>query len=176
MKKIFFTLGLLLGLSFTTHVLAVKSSSGFPVMTAPATLQSQMTVNDFLTIDVKNYRSAEGKKMGWVKRMVITSAQKNLERKIKKGKLEGSTLMSQAEAGPGNNTFGLLSLIFSVAGWFIPYIGLPMIIAGFVLGIMGLRRDYNPTMAVIGTVFGALGVLVILLALIFVASGFFSWD
>ena len=176
MKKLLFTLGLLIGLSFTTHVFAVKSSSGFRVMTAPATeMQTQMTVNDFLAFDVKNYRTAEGKKMGLVKRMVINTAQNKLEKKIKKGELAGTTLMSEVEASPGKNTYGLLSLIFGVAGWFIPVLGLAMIIAGFVLGIIGIRRDYNPTMAIIGTVVSALGLLIILLALVFIASGFWNW-
>lgn len=66
------------------------------------------------------------------------------------------------------NIHGLLSVIFAGVGFFVPIIGLGLIIAAFVLGIIGLRRDFNPTMAIIGTVVS--GVL-LLLILIVIAIG-----
>ncbi|HJW29573.1 MAG TPA: hypothetical protein VJ508_10030, partial [Saprospiraceae bacterium] len=152
MKKVVLTCLLLLGVFSMTQVLAVRSSSGFKVMPAPAMqLQSQMTVNDFLAFDVKNYRTSEGRKMGFFKRTAIHLVQKKLAKKVSKGKIEGTMPFKEAVAGHSSNKFGLLSVIFGAVGLFIPYVGLPLLIAGLVLGIMGIKRDANPTLAIIGT-------------------------
>ena len=174
MKQIFLTLFLLSGLVFSNHVSAVKSSSGFKVMPAPAIqLQAQMTVNDFLAFDAKNYRTLEGKKMGWFKRTAITVTQSNLAKKIKKGKIEGAMPLSEVTAAGSNNIHGLLSVIFAVVGLFIPYVGLAMLIAALVLGIIGIKRDANPTLAIIGTALAGAFLLLLIIALIALTSGFF---
>ena len=135
----------------------------------------QMTVNDFLAFDAKAYRSADGKKMKWTERLAIGIVKKKLERKVNKGKIEGTATMAEATKAASASKYGLLSLILSAAGVILLFtplglVGIVAVIAGFVLGLIGLRRDANTTMALIGTILGALGIFITLLAVILVAS------
>jgi hypothetical protein len=165
LKQILLTLLIFGSTAVTFKVSAVHSSSTLKTMDAMA-MAPTMTVNDFLAIDIKEYRTAEGKKMKWTHRLILGGKQKNLAKKVRKGEIEGTATMSMAAAPGQNNTLGLLSVIFSIVGLFIPYLGLPMIIAALVLGILGLKRDYNPTLATIGTVLSSVFLVIVIIALI----------
>jgi hypothetical protein len=173
-NQIFLTLILLLGTAWSFRVSAIHNTAAPIVMDAKALAQA-MRVEDFLQIDLKDYRSADGKRLKWSQRVALGMVQKNLARNVKKGKIESTATLDQAMAARNKNMFGLLSVIFSVAGLIVPYFGLAMIIAGLVLGIMGIRRDADPTLAIIGTVISSVFLLLLLLVVIAFASGGWWW-
>jgi len=171
MKQLFLVLFLLSGLLIIDQVSAINSEK-IPASGGALAFSTEITINDFISLDVKNYRTADGKKLKWTKRLAFKIVQKSLARKVKKGKIDGDLAMDDAKAA-GGNLYGLLSLIFSVVGLFIPYVGLAMLIAAVVLGIIGIKRDNNPTMAIIGLIISALALLLILIV---IAVGFsFLW-
>jgi hypothetical protein len=147
---------------------------------APAKLAApgylSITVNDFIHTDIHSLRTADGKKLGWVKRMGVKMAQKNLEKQVRKGKLEGTASLENAMRASSANKRGLLSVIFGALGiifLFIPsisIIGLAFSIAGFVLGIIGLSRDEDFTLALIGTILGGVVLVIYLIAILFIAA------
>lgn len=163
MKQLFLTLFLISGFTFSYHAYAINSEKA-PAQGMGLSIGSQMTVNDFISFDAKNYRSADGKKLKWTQRLAFNIVKKNLERKVKKGKIDGDMTMDKAGAA-GGNIYGLLSLIFSVVGLFVPILGLGLLIAAFVLGLIGLRRDNNPTMALIGLIISGVFLLLILIVI-----------
>lgn len=173
-KQIFLTLILLVGTAWSFRVSAIHNTSAPLTLDAKALAQS-MTVEDFLQIDLKGYRSADGKRLKWSQRVAMGMVQKNLARNVKKGKIESTATLDQAIAAKNKNIFGLLSVIFSVAGLIVPYFGLAMIIAGLVLGIMGIRRDADPTLAIIGTVISSVFLILIFLVVLAFASGNWWW-
>lgn len=170
MKHFFLTLLMMAGFIGQYQVMAVNSVTVAPAVAIDAA--SMMTVNDFLALDIKNFKTADGRKLGWTKRIAFQGMQKNLAKKVKKGKLQGDMTMKEASALSGN-MYGFLSLILSVLGLFIPYLGLAMLVAGLVLGIIGINRDNNPTMAIIGTVLSALFLLLLVIVVIASISWFY---
>lgn len=166
MKQLFLTLFLISGL-FSTYQASAIHNENLPASGGALALTSQITVNNFLAFDAKSYRTVDGKKLKWTERLAFKVVQKNLARKVQKGKIDGNMTMDQARAA-GGNIYGLLSLIFAVVGLFVPYIGLALLIAAFVLGLIGIKRDNNPTMAIIGLVLSA---VILLLLLIVIAVG-----
>lgn len=166
MKQLFLTLFLISGL-FSTYQASAIHNESLPAAGGALALSSQLTVNNFLAFDAKSYRTADGKKLKWTERLAFKVVQKNLARKVQKGKIDGDMTMDQAKAA-GGNIYGLLSLIFAVVGLFVPYVGLALLIAAFVLGLIGIKRDNNPTMAIIGLVLSA---VILLLLLIVIAVG-----
>ncbi len=169
MKKHLLTLALFIGISSLFNLNAINPT--VPEMMAEAAIMAPtMTVNDFLDMDIKGYRTVEGKKMKWTHRLALGATQKNLAKKVKKGKVDGEASLSSAMAVRGANTYGLLSVIFAVAGLVIPYLGIAMIIAGLVLGIIGISRDANPTLAIIGTVISSVFLLLLLIVIIAISS------
>ena len=137
---------------------------------------SQITVENFLALDVKSLRNTDGKKFGFGKRVAARMIQKSLAQQVKKGKLDSSTSLQEAMRGTGASKRGVPSVIFSTLGiifLFIPnfgIVGLGLSIAGFVLGIIGLNRDEDITLALIGTILGAVVLAIYLIAIIFIAS------
>lgn len=173
MKPFFLTLFLFAGLAFSYDASAINNTATI----APSVLasNSQMTVNDFLAIDLKKANNRSGQKISWAQRLVLKQYQKGLDRKVQKGKLDGTMTLSEATRAGNANMTGLLSLIFSAVGLILLWtplglIGMALGIAGFVLGIIGLKKDANTTMALIGTILGALVIFMTLLAVIIVAS------
>lgn len=175
MKQLMITLFLMTGLVLTQQSYAVHPGKA---TTSDATMAAgQLTVNDFLAMDFKSYRDAEGKKLNWAKRIVLKGAQKNFAKKVKQGKLEGTAnFQESASAVNRANRTGRFSLIFAALGLvmlFIPPIallGFALGTAGFILGLIGLSKDEDPTMAIIGTVVGGIILLVFLLAVAVIAS------
>jgi len=135
----------------------------------------QITVNEFIAVDFKNYRTEEGKKLKWTSRLVFKGAQKKLARQVDQHKLDGDMLLEDVAKGGGRNIHGLLSVIFAGAGLFIPILGFGLIVAALILGIIGIRRDYNPTMAIIGTVLSGVILVLFLLVLIFSIGLILGW-
>src|SRR5688572_28600042 len=148
MRRLLLSLIILVGSVLFHESFAVYTTNptGSNIQTGP-----QITVNDFLSFDFKNYRTADGKKLSWTKRISGQIVQKNLARQVKKGKIEGTANLHEAQRASSANKFGRLSLIFSSLGLiflFLPVsiIGLGLAVAGFVLGIIGLGRDEDITM------------------------------
>jgi len=171
MKHLFLTLFLFTGFIFSYNASAVNSAK-MPPSGGALALSQKVTVNDFIAFDAKSYRTTEGKKLNWTQRLAFNLVKKNLERKVKKGKIDGTTTMDELahRSGAGGNIYGLLSLIFSVVGLFVPYAGIFLIVGAFVLGLIGIKRDNNPTMAIIGTILSAVALLLILIVIIVGAS------
>lgn len=138
---------------------------------------SSLTVQQFIDFDLRSYRDGDGKRIPFIKRISLSIIQKKLARDVRKGRLEANEGLAEAmKAAPSANKRGLLSLIFSSLGlifMFIPYIvilGFGLSVAGFVLGIIGLNRDEDMTMALLGVILGGIGLLIYLLAIIVVAA------
>ena len=174
MKPILLILFLIAGLTMTHPVYGVNRENQISIETFFKN-PGQMTVNDFISVDFKNYRTEEGKKLKWTSRLLFTGAQKKLARQVKQQKLDGNESMEDVAKGGGRNIHGLLSVIFAGAGLFIPFLGLALIVAALVLGIIGIRRDYNPTMAIIGTVLSGVILLLFLIVLIFSIGLLLGW-
>jgi hypothetical protein len=145
-----------------------------PTSGAPVFSQS-MTVNQFLSIDPDQIRKSNGIKQAWAKRWVVRHAQHRLQKKIDNGKLSRESTLNQAFAKGNNpNNRGKWSLILAGAGFLFLFLGplayltLPLAVAGLVLGIIGLQKDRDRTMAIIGIVLGGLTLLIFLLALLIV--------
>ena len=117
------------------------------------------------------YEKGSLRKPNFIERFAIRLAQKGIVKKIAKGDL--LLTASQDDTGAGNpNKRGLVSLLFALVGilfLFIPGglagIGGLFAIAGFILGIIGLKRDEDKTLALIGTIVGALVVTLYLLVI-----------
>jgi len=169
MKQLFLTLFLVVTSALTYNASAVNTNPA-PVASGAMTLNPQMTINDFLSVDLKGYHNADGKKLKWGQRIAIGMAQKNFAKKVRQGKMDGTAALGTALAPGNNNIHGLLSVIFAGVGLFIPVLGLALIIAALVLGIIGLKRDANPTMAIIGTALSGLFLFLIIIALIVIAA------
>jgi hypothetical protein len=169
MKQLLLVLFLLISTALSYNVHAVNSHP--PVMSTSMAVNPQMTIQDFLSIDFKAYRNAEGKKIKWTQRLALTISQKGIAKKVSKGKIERTAPLSTALSPARDNIHGLLSIIFAFTGLFIPIIGFGMIIAALILGIIGIRRDANPTMAIIGTAVSGAFILLLLIALVIIASG-----
>ncbi len=176
MKPILLSLFFLLGFA-STHPASAVSNSNVSAIGIVESTGGQMTVKDFLDINIKDYRTPEGKKLNWSRRLLFNITQKSLARQVQLGKIVGTMPISDVakRGGGGRNTYGLLSLIFSVGGLFIPILGLGFIIAALVLGIIGIRRDYNPTMAIIGTVLSGLFLLLFLIVLVIGIGILLGW-
>lgn len=69
----------------------------------------------------------------------------------------------QPASGSGNErTFALVSTILGVVNlctWFLPICGIPMAIAGIVLGALGMKDPSQKTLAVAGIALSAIGLL-----------------
>ena len=136
-----------------------------------------MTVNQFLSFDPDQIRKSNGIKQAWVKRWAVRHVQHRLQKKIDNGKLTRESSLNQAFAKSNNpNNRGKWSLILAGAGFVFLFLGplafltLPLAIAGLVLGIMGIQKDRNSTMAVIGLVIGALTILLFLAAILILVA------
>lgn len=166
-------------ISQSNNLLAVHIAAG-PYAINNYSNGKSITVNDFLAIDSKVVRTQEGQKLSWAKRLGMKMTQKHLAKQVRKGKIDGGADLHTAMRASSANKRGLLSLIFSSLGLiflFIPYVailGLGLSIAGFVLGIIGLKRDEDTTMALIGVILGGLALFIYLLVIIAVAA-WFSW-
>ena len=163
MKKLVFT---------HTDIIAINSAA----TVSPGYVHAgDMTVNQFLSMDLKTFKSAEGKKLKWTQRIALGSFQKNLAKKVKKGKVDGQASLHDVTKAPSANKFGLMATIFSSVGLLLMFtpvglLGMALGIAGFVLGLIGLKRDADMTLSLIGVVIGGLVILITVLAVIIVAS------
>lgn len=126
--------------------------------------QAQTTpMNTFIDPSSADRNNAKNQKPGLIKRMVLKTAQKSILRKIAKGKLDTLVYQNRPEETINPNKRGLISVLFAGVGLlflFVPGglagIGGLFAIAGFILGIIGLKRDEDITLALIGTIVGAL--------------------
>lgn len=74
-----------------------------------------------------------------------------------------------------DNLYGLLATILAGVGILLLFTpiaiaGLLFSIAGFVLGLLGLKRDNQMVLAIIGTILGGLVIFLLLLSVVLVAS------
>ncbi len=136
----------------------------------------EMTIEDFLAVDIKKLQQKSGQKMKWSNRLAFKMIQKKMARKVRKGKLDKTAKFSSV-ANPANRR-GRLSLILSCGGFillFIPVVGIIGLLAalvGFGIGLSGLKKDEDNTMAIVGTVVGGVVLLLFLVALIWIAALF----
>jgi len=130
------------------------------------------SVEDFLALTPKEIEARTGEKPSLGERIALKLAQKRVKKQLKKGK------QPEFQEGGSGGKLGLLSLIFGGAGVllvFLPIIGLLGLlsgIAGFVLGLIALKRGEKKTMPIIGMVLGGLVILLFIVAIAVVASYF----
>lgn len=163
----------LLSFSIVHAVHPVKS----PTSATANVFSKSMTVNQFLSIDPDQIRKSNGIKQAWVKRWAVRHAQHRLQKKIDNGKLTRESNLNQAFSKSNNpNNRGKWSLILAGAGFLFLFLGplafltLPLAIAGTILGIMGIQKDNDSTMAVIGLVLGILTILLFLVAILILVA------
>ena len=165
MKSFWLLLLLQSGIWFTNNSFAVQTTA-IPI--DGSTIYSpSMTVNDFISIDLKNYRTADGRKIKWTQRFVLNGLQKKLERKVQKQKVDGTTLLKDVDGASHPNKRGIVSVILVGVGLLLLFLpgwlfGLGAIFAGagFILGIIGLSKDEDIILALVGTILGALLVVI----------------
>lgn len=129
--------------------------------------QPELTVGDFLNMTPKQFEEQSGRKMSWTKKLAFKMVQKKVKKKAAKGEVDLNT----AAAG---NTMSLLSLILGAGGfvllWVVGLLGLLMGIAGFVLGLVAMKKEGSNVMNLLGVIFGAATVLMLILAILLVSS------
>jgi len=95
--------------------------------------------------------------------------------------LEQKELVYKPAPNESNNVviepFSLTSFILGIIGWFVPYVGLLMVILALVFGAIGLSRfANNPNQykgkgfAITGLILGILGTAILLIALVLASS------
>lgn len=158
---------------------AINSVSSAPSNNSSANMLSNITVSQFLSLDFDKIQESNLVSLNWMQKSLLKSAQKRLAKKVSKGKIDASqSLLNKSAAAKGENRRGMFSLIFGGAGFLflflgpLAYLSLPLGIAGLILGIIGVKKDKNDTMAIIGMVFGSLVILLFLLAAVLIASFF----
>ncbi|MBX2929114.1 MAG: hypothetical protein KF852_14850 [Saprospiraceae bacterium] len=133
---------------------------------AASVQQPELSIGDFLNMTPKQFEEQSGQKMSWTKKLAFKMVQKKMKKKAAKGELELS-----AAAG---NTMSLLSLILGAGGfvllWVVGLLGLLMGIAGFVLGLVAMKKEGSNVMNLLGVIFGAATVLMLILAVLLVSS------
>lgn len=165
---------------FVLFVLSVSKGNAVHTVVRPQHFDAResyhsITIGQFLSLDPNQIQKSNGIKNAWVKRMVIRHAQERLKKRMEKGQLAPESALHQAYAKEGDaNKRGKFALIFSGVGFLFLFLGplafltLPLAIAGLILGIIGLQKDRDSTMAIFGIVLGGLTLLLFLLALLIV--------
>ena len=165
MKKQLFTVALcftFFGLLPLNTISATVLTSSYQKIT---TDNQSFNLEDFSKMTVQEYTLRTGKKMSFVEKLAFKVAQKKAK------------MMRKAD-GAGGNTLSLLSVILGGAGLLflligssgLALLGLLAGIAGFVLGLIGLKKEDSHAMAIIGLICGGIVVLIFLYAILIVAS------
>jgi hypothetical protein len=157
MKQIF-TLLAIVALSLTSQEMFASELAQKPAGDQAA-LQAQfgemsMSASEFAALTPKEIAKKAGKKMSWGEKILFKIAQKRIKKQLVKEGLEG-------EAGGSSKKgkislflagFGLLLMIFSGASFTAFVVGLICGVIALVFGIIGLKKDENKALAIIGTV------------------------
>lgn len=141
-------------------------------------LPLDIQISQFIELDFGTLQESKSIKINWIQKWIFKAAQKKLAKKVAQGKIDSTKSLFEIHAVKNDNKRGLLSLLFAGGGILflflgpLAYLSLPLGIAGLILGIIGVKRDKNDTMAIIGMVFGSLVILLFLLAIVLVTSFF----
>ncbi len=155
---------LFVGLLMANSVFGIVGKEGAPqtqlVQNEQVTLADRLAATDALVMSEPQAKPTFAQKM----------AAKFLSKKMAK-KLDKA--LGGAAAGGSGDTAALLSLIFGAAGlglmWVLGILGLLLGLAGFILGLYALKRtESKRTMAILGTVFGGICVLLVLLVIVLI--------
>ena len=169
MKSLLLIIPLIFSMEFANTIMAVTVD---PLTANTSNNLYAMSIGDFIDVNLKSYKSPNNKRLNWVERIAIKSFQKKLAKKIGKEKLDPSVSVREVVEGSGNR-LGLLSIVFAVAGvlfLFIPswvgYLGLLLSGIGIYFGLRGLQKDEDTLLALLGTIIGALVLLLNIIVLI----------
>lgn len=160
------------GLSFNSY--AVVSTPDAVVVDAKAKKESiftQLSVEEIFTMPRADIEAKVGRKLKLKERMglkIIQKVGKKMEKKMKK---------KGTKAAANENLFGIIAISAGGAGllsFITGYGGVVFGVGGIVLGIISRKRDEpKKILGILGIVFGALAILLSILALaLFVASFF----
>ncbi len=120
---------------------ATATTETSPVLVAKASEMNAALASKKLTAKQrKMVQAAFNKLPKSQQKLLITRADKN-----------------KSDLKPGK-TIGILSMAFGALGWLVPYVGILLIAAAIVLGIIGLKTE-GKTFAIIGLVLGVLTLL-----------------
>ncbi len=166
MKKItILTLVLMLALPLTQSfgVAVVTSQENQPALAE----STAFSVEDFLNMTPKQFEEQSGQKMSFVQKIAFKMAQNKAKKQVAKGKLDANTPASAS-------TMSLLALVFGAAGLVLLFVsglvGLLLGVAGFVLGLVAMKKEGSNVLNILGTIFGGLAILLFIVLLIVVAS------
>ena len=112
-----------------------------PVLMAKATETNTAVANQKLTSKQRKMVQAAFNKLPKSQQKLLTTRAQRDDRDLKPGK-----------------TIGVLSMILGAVGWLVPYVGILLIAAAIILGIIGLKTE-GKTFAIIGLVLGSLALL-----------------
>lgn len=161
------------------HVPAINSIAHSKEAYSSRSLWSTVTVEQFLAMDINRLHQSGLFHANWLQRQLLRQVQKKLAKKVAAGKLDQRLNVSDAVPHRSNNnqnTRGLLSVIFGGLGFIFLLLGslsilsIPFAIAALILGIIGIKKDKNNTMAIIGLVFGGTVILLLILAIALIAT------
>lgn len=126
---------------------------------------SGLTVEEAMTMKPKEIKARTGQKLKFGERLGL----KVLQRKYRKAKKKGEEF---APEDARDNLFGIIGLSIAgfglLFGWIIWPIALLFGIAGLVLGIIGLKRDSEPTFSWAAIGVGGAAILIAIIILIVV--------
>ena len=127
-----------LGKTWQNTTAATEAS---PVLMAKATEINTAVANQKLTSKQRKMVQAAFNKLPKSQQKLLTTRAERDDRDLKPGK-----------------TIGVLSMILGAVGWLVPYVGILLIAAAIILGIIGLKTE-GKTFAIIGLVLGSLALL-----------------
>ncbi len=146
----------------TLHSFAVNTKREGHPNTQPQKL-TDISIGQFIAMDFDQLQESKLIKINWLQKSIFKAAQKKLTKKVAKGKIEADSFVIKARETKNENSRGKLALIFGVSGLLLLTLGtaglilaFPLGILAFILGIIGLRKDKNRTMATLGVVLGSL--------------------
>lgn len=134
--------------------------------TVPASVWSQLTQDEMLTLSPKQIQEKTGQKLKFKEKIALTLGRKAYKKALKKHKKAGSnsTMDKTSVASFVLSSLGLLGLFITFALWWLA-------IAGLILGIIALTRKGNydskggKGFAIAGTIIGGLTVLLVVVAI-----------
>lgn len=134
---------------------------------------SSLTVNQYLAIDPSLISKSHGVKYARIKRWMFRHTQHQLIKKVNKHKISGeSKLFESVVKKTSDNKRGKLATILAGAGFIFLFLGplafisLPLAISSIILGILGIQKDRDITLSIIGLVLGGLILLIMLFAIL----------
>lgn len=158
-------------------------SFGAAVFTAPteinqndieATHNTELTVEQFLNMTPKSFEEHSGQKMPWYQKLAFKMVQKKVKKKTAKGELDPAATYTPGKMSLLSLIFGslgMITILLPAVGFFL---GVGFSVAGLVLGIVAIKREGSNVMNILGIVFSATTLTIVLLVYLLILLIFAS--